>query len=262
MKVDIWNVIREEAEKIIKNEPILKSFLSMTILEFDNIFDAVINLLSEKLENRFLSHSEIHVIFRDAIYDSKTIQNCIVEDLRAIHDRDPASKDLLTPLLNFKGYHALQSHRVAHWLWNRERFELAQLLQSQISLKFGVDIHPAARVGCRVLFDHATSIVVGETAVIGDDVSMLHEVTLGGTGKECGDRHPKVGNGVLIGAGSKVLGNVKIGDGVKIGAGSVVLADVPEHTTVVGIPAKVVGRPCCDKPSLEMNQMIEGGKSY
>ncbi len=257
MKDDIWKQITEEAEIIIKNEPILKSFLTMTILEFDNIFDAIINLLSEKIENRFLSRSEIHVIFRDAIYDSKTIQKCIVNDLKAISERDPASRDLLTPLLNFKGFHALESFRVAHWLWKRERYEVAQLLQSQISLKFGVDIHPAARIGCRVFLDHATSIVVGETAVIGDDVSMLHEVTLGGTGNETGDRHPKVGNGVLLGAGAKILGNVKIGDGVKVGAGSVVLADVPAHTTVVGIPAKVIGKPCCDKPSLLMNQMID-----
>ncbi|MDA3956790.1 serine O-acetyltransferase, partial [Oceanispirochaeta sp.] len=188
---------------------------------------------------------------------SEDIKKSIIEDLKAIRERDPASRNYLNPFLNYKGFHALESYRVTHYLWINNQINIALILQSLISQKFGVDIHPGAIIGNRLFIDHATSIVIGETTVVGNDVSMLHEVTLGGTGKETGDRHPKIGNGVLIGAGAKILGNIIVGDGVKIGAGSVVLSDVKPHTTVVGIPAKVVGKPKTNSPSLEMDQGFE-----
>ena len=178
-------------------------------------------------------------------------------DLSAVQERDPAARSMIVPFLYFKGFHALQAHRAAHWFWLQGRTALALYLQSQVSEVFNVDIHPAARIGKGILMDHGTGVVIGETAVIGDDVSLLHEVTLGGTGKESGDRHPKVGRGVMIGAGAKILGNITIGEGSKIAAGSVVLSDVPAHSTVAGIPAKVVGRPKTTTPSLLMDQAVE-----
>ncbi|HBD95398.1 MAG TPA: serine O-acetyltransferase [Spirochaetia bacterium] len=206
---------------------------------------------------RSFSKNELQLLFLETIEKSDDIKKSIIEDLNAIRQRDPASRNYLNPFLNYKGFHALESYRVTHLLWKNNLVNSASLLQSLISEKFGVDIHPAATIGNRIFIDHATSIVIGETAVVGNDVSMLHEVTLGGTGKETGDRHPKIGNGVLIGAGAKILGNIKIGDGVKIGAGSVVLSDVAPHTTVVGIPAKIVGKPKTNSPSFEMDQSIE-----
>jgi len=184
------------------------------------------------------------------------IMTAVLADICAVRDRDPAVQYCAIPLLYLKGFHAIQGYRVAHWLWGRGRFALARYLQNQISVVFGVDVHPGAKIGKGILFDHATSIVIGETAVVGDDVSILQSVTLGGTGNETGDRHPKIGEGVLIGAGAKVLGNIEVGVGAKIGAGSVVLQPVPPHTTVVGVPAKIVGRPECEKPSLNMKQGI------
>ena len=163
-------------------------------------------------------------------------------DLLAIRDRDPSCEDLLTPFLFFKGFQALQAHRVSHWLWMGGRIHLARHMQSRISEVFAADFHPAATVGRGIMIDHGTSLVIGETAVVEDDVSMLQEVTLGGTGKAGGDRHPKVGRGVLIGAGAKILGNIRIGEGAKVGAGSIVLDDVAPFTTVVGVPAKPVAR--------------------
>jgi serine O-acetyltransferase len=180
-----------------------------------------------------------------------------VRDLVAMFERDPACFSLLEPLLFFKGFLALSTYRVAHQLWQDGRRWLALYLQSVASEAFAVDIHPAARIGCGILLDHATSFVVGETAIIEDDVSILHEVTLGGTGKECGDRHPIIRSGVLLGAGAKILGRVEIGTGAKVGAGSVVLNDVPPHTTVAGVPAVVVGQPGEENPAIEMNQKLD-----
>ena len=175
-------------------------------------------------------------------------------DICAVKERDPAVRYYSTPLLYLKGFHALQGYRVAHWLWQQGRHSLAVFLQNQISVVFSVDVHPAAQIGRGIMFDHATGIIIGETAVVEDDVSILQNVTLGGTGKEHGDRHPKIREGVMIGAGAKVLGNIEVGRGAKIGAGSVVLQPVPPHTTVAGVPAHEVGHPDCDKPSLDMNQ--------
>ena len=184
------------------------------------------------------------------------IGQSIRADIRATRDRDPAAKGFSEPFLYFKGFHALQTHRVAHFLWHGGRQSLALFLQNRTSEVFGVDIHPAARVGNGILIDHATSVVIGETAVIEDNVSILHEVTLGGTGKADGDRHPKVRHGVLIGAGAKILGNVEVGRGAKVGAGSVVLEDVPPHCTVAGVPAQIVGTPNVDEPALEMDHRL------
>jgi serine O-acetyltransferase len=178
-------------------------------------------------------------------------------DLTAVVERDPAARGTAQPFLYYKGFHALEAYRVAHWLWSNGRNALALHLQNRISEVFAVDIHPAARIGKGILIDHATSVIIGETAVVGDDVSMLHEVTLGGTGKESGDRHPKVGNGVLIGAGAKILGNIIIGEGSKIAAGSVVLKEVPPHSTVAGIPARVVGKLMSVIPSHVMDQNVD-----
>jgi serine O-acetyltransferase len=199
----------------------------------------------------------IREFMSDAFEKSLDVRNSIRRDLEAVLERDPASHGVSEPFLHYKGFHALQAYRVAHWLWENGRHALACYLQNRISEVFAVDIHPAARIGKGILIDHATSVVIGETAVVEDDVSMLHEVTLGGTGKTTGDRHPKVHRGVLIGAGAKILGNVHVGEGSKVAAGSVVLTDVPPHTTVAGIPAVVIGKPSTAEPSLEMDHRIQ-----
>jgi serine O-acetyltransferase len=192
----------------------------------------------------------------DAFEQSEEIRDAIRKDIEAVTRRDPASRGISEPFLHYKGFHALESYRVSHWLWIQRREALACYMQNRISEVFSVDIHPAARIGKGIFIDHATGVVIGETSVVDDDVSLLHEVTLGGTGKTTGDRHPKIGRGVLIGAGAKILGNVKVGEGSKVAAGSVVLTDVPPHTTVAGVPAVVIGRPAVEQPSLEMDQGI------
>lgn len=255
--VTTWHKITVQALRAVDYDPILLDFYEKAILNYSTMEDALANYLAEKLSSEFFPLDDLNAIFLEAFKNSPEIRQDIEEDLIAIVDRDPAAGELITPFLNFKGYHALESYRVANWLWKQQRSDLALIFQSKISRIYGVDIHPAAKIGQRVLFDHATSIVIGATAVVGNDVSMLHEVTLGGTGNQQGDRHPKVQDGVLIGAGAKILGNIVIGEGAKIGAGSVVLHPVEPHTTVAGIPAKPVGCPKVDKPSLSMNQMID-----
>jgi len=201
------------------------------------------------------------MLIRDVIEEAIDVDESILTsaeiDILATYNRDPACEDLSTPFLYFKGFHALQAHRVANWLWCQERRTLARFFQNQISVTLGVDIHPAAQIGSGIMLDHATGIVVGETAVIEDDVSILHAVTLGGSGKESGDRHPKIRRGVLLSAGCKVIGNIEVGEGAKVGAGSVVLQDVPPHVTVAGVPAKIVGRPSGDSPALDMDHSFE-----
>jgi serine O-acetyltransferase len=209
------------------------------------------------LASQHLSAISLRDVFDEALGACAAIRDAIRRDLTAVLERDPAARGMAQPFLHFKGFHALQSYRIAHWLWQEGRHPLALYLQSRISEAFAVDIHPAAVIGKGILIDHGTSVVIGETAVVGDDVSLLHEVTLGGTGKESGDRHPKVRSGVLIGAGAKILGNVRIGDGSKIAAGSVVLNEVPPHSTVAGIPARVVGRPKGGEPALQMDHAVE-----
>lgn len=252
----LWKKIREEAWASSANEPILASFFHSTILNHRNFKSA----LSYQLANRLDSHTMPAILVREVIEEafstSPDILNAAMIDIIAVQERDPAVEDFSIPLLYLKGFHALQIYRVAHWLWNENRVPLALYLQNRSSELFGVDVHPAAKIGKGIMFDHATGVVVGETAVIEDNVSLLQGVTLGGTGKDCGDRHPKIREGVMIGAGAKVLGNIEIGRGAKVGAGSVVLETVPAHTTVAGVPAKVVGKPSCNMPSLSMEQNI------
>jgi len=253
---NIWQTIREEVLTEAEREPILASFLHATILKHKSLEDAISFHLASKLSTSNLPAMIVREVIDEAFEDDPQIGEAIRTDLRAIRNRDPASKSYFEPLLHFKGFHALQSYRIAHWLWIKDRCALALYLQNRISEVFCVDVHPAARIGTGILIDHGTSVVIGETAVIEDNVSLLHEVTLGGTGKQTGDRHPKVRHGVLIGTGAKILGNVEIGEGAKIGAGSVVLDDVPPHCTVVGVPARVVGIPTVDEPALEMDHNL------
>lgn len=252
----IWQAVRQEVACEAEREPMLASFLHATILNHANLESAISFHLAGKLETTTLPSMLIREVIDEAFRSDPQIGAALRCDLRAIRERDPASHSYFVPLLYFKGFHALQSYRIAHWLWGENRKALALYLQNKISEVFAVDVHPAARIGRGVMIDHGTSVVIGETAVVEDNVSMLHEVTLGGTGKETGDRHPKVRQGVLIGTGAKILGNVEVGAGSKVAAGSVVLSDVPPHTTVAGVPAKAVGRTEVAEPALEMNHRL------
>ena len=251
----VWQAIREEVAREVDRESILASFLYATILKHDTLEDALSFHLAGKLGGPSVSEMLIREVIDEAFASSPSIGEATRADLRAVRERDPASTSFSHPFLYFKGFQALQSYRVAHWLWTQERRALALFLQNRISQVFAVDIHPAARIGQGILIDHGTGVVIGETAVVENDVSMLHDVTLGGTGKETGDRHPKVREGVLIGAGAKILGNVEIGAWAKIGAGSVVLTPVKPHCTVAGVPARVVGK-CEQEPSLTMDHRL------
>lgn len=255
-KDPIWLAIREETELAVNNEPVLASFLHSTILNHQSLECAVSFHLAHKLDSPTASALLVREVIQEAMQSDPGIGKAMRCDLRAVRERDSACDSYSTPFLYFKGYHALQAYRIAHWLWKQGRQSLALFFQNRISMEFGVDIHPAAQIGHGILIDHGTGVVIGETAVVGNNVSIMQSVTLGGTGKEDGDRHPKVGDGVLISAGAKVLGNITIGCGAKIGAGSVVLQPVPAHTTVAGVPAKVVGHPTSDQPALEMNHGI------
>ena len=250
----IWEQIRKEVSAEVNKEPLLASFLHNTVLMHKSLEDTLSLHLAQKLDNPTLPGILLREIIDEALCCDEALKHSIRADLEAFCERDPACDRYSLPLLYLKGYQGLQAYRVGNWLWSQNRTELALYLQGRVSEVFGMDIHPAATIGDGILIDHATSVVIGETAVVGDNVSMLHEVTLGGTGKEIGDRHPKVECGVLIGAGAKVLGNVKIGTGAKIAAGSVVLEDVEPHQTVAGIPAVPVGKADCDQPALQMNQ--------
>ena len=249
----VWERIRAETEKHAQEEPILASFLHSTILNHDSLECALSFHLASQLDSPTVTSLLLREVMLQAMRTDQRIGEATREDLLAVVDRDSACHELYIPFLYFKGFHALQTHRIAHWLWHNDRRSMALFFQNRVSVKFGIDIHPAARMGRGIMLDHATGVVVGETAVVGDNVSILQSVTLGGTGKEDGDRHPKIGNGVLISAGAKILGNIRVGDGAKVGAGSVVLEDVPPHTTVAGVPAKVVGRPATESPALDMN---------
>ncbi len=252
----VWERVRQEAEDMAAGEPILASFLYSTILNHRTFNDALAYHLAQKLGNAEVHSMQLRELFDEALREQPDIGEATRADIVAYYERDPACHSYIQPLLYFKGFHALQAYRVAHWLWNEGRRAMALYLQSRMSELFAVDIHPAARLGRGIFIDHATGIVIGETAVVDDDVSMLHGVTLGGTGKEQGDRHPKVRRGVLISVGAKVLGNIVIGEYSRIGAGSVVLHEVPAHCTAVGVPAKVVGCAGCDKPAHAMDHII------
>ncbi|GAA5496145.1 serine O-acetyltransferase [Rubritalea squalenifaciens DSM 18772] len=257
---EVWQAVRNKAESLAKNEPQLQSLLSDVILDRPCLGTALAARLSRKLGREDMSRGELMPLLKDVFVNNPMVTRSAAADMMAIYERDPACKSPMEPMLFFKGFMAMATYRVSHFLWKMDRTSLALYFQSICSEVFGVDIHPAARIGCGILLDHATSVVIGETAIVEDNVSILHEVTLGGTGKVEGDRHPIVRSGVLIGAGSKILGRVEIGRCAKIGAGSVVLNDVPAHATVAGVPAVIVGQASEDSPALEMNQSIECGQ--
>jgi serine O-acetyltransferase len=256
-KVDpVWARVRREAEDVVRREPELASFIYATILHHDTLEGAIVYRLAERLDHAALSAGLIRQAYAEALRDTPAIGECFRADIAATVDRDPATYRLLEPVLYFKGFHAIQTHRLSHWLWTKGRRDFALYLQSRASAVFQCDIHPAARVGRGIFLDHATGLVVGETAVIDDDVSLLHDVTLGGTGKQAEDRHPKIRYGVMIGAGAKILGNIEVGHCARIAAGSVVLKPVPNNVTVAGVPARVVGVAGCPEPSRLMDQML------
>jgi len=256
-KVDpVWGRVRKEAEEVVRREPELATFIYSTVLHHDTLEAAIIYRLSERLDHGALSGELIRQAYADALEDKPEIGDAFRADLMATADRDPATHRLIEPVLYYKGFHAIQTQRLMHWLWEKGRRDFALYLQSRSSAVFQCDIHPAAKIGRGIFLDHATGLVVGETAEIGDDVSMLHDVTLGGTGKEWEDRHPKIRYGVMIGAGAKVLGNIEVGHCSRIAAGSVVVKAVPNNVTVAGIPAKVVGVAGCPEPARTMDQMF------
>ena len=252
----IWTAVRDEANEAVERDPLLAAFLSSTVLNHSTLEDAVIHRIASRLDHSDVSASLIVQTFKAMLQDDPDWSNVVRVDIQAYYDRDPACDRFIMPVLYFKGFHAIQTHRLAHWLWNGGRRDFALYLQSRSSAVFQTDINPAARMGKGIFIDHATGVVVGETAVIEDNVSMLHGVTLGGTGKAGGDRHPKIRHGVLIGAGAKILGNIEIGHCSKIAAGSVVLAAVPHNKTVAGVPARIVGESGCDQPSRQMDQLL------
>ncbi len=254
---NLWQTIREEATDLVNCEPILAKFYHSVILKHENLGQALSYILASKLTNSIVSVTALNKMLEKVYLAHPIIIEHATNDIIAVRERDPAVKKYSTPLLYLKGFHALQAYRIAHWLWLENRTDLAIFMQNQISITFDVDIHPAADIGYGIMLDHATGIVIGETAVVENDVSILQMVTLGGTGKEIGDRHPKIREGVMIGAGAKILGNIEIGKGAKIGAGSVVLQPVPPHTTVAGVPAKIIGKPCSDKPAVDMVQNFD-----
>ena len=249
----VWARIRNEAEAAVIAEPLMGGLVHASVLHHATLEDALAYRLAMKLGSPEFGEQLMREVAASAFQAEPEIGMATRADLMAVLDRDPATHRLLQPLLYFKGFQALQAQRVAHWLWRSKRVDLAYLIQMRTSEAFGVDIHPGARLGKGIFIDHAHSIVIGETAVVGDNVSMLHSVTLGGTGKNDEDRHPKIGDGVLIGAGAKVLGNIKIGKCSRIAAGSVVLQDVLPCKTVAGVPAKVVGEAGCEQPAVSMN---------
>ena len=252
----VWQRITHEAREAVDGEPLLGGLLHACILHHDDLESALAYRMAEKLASGEMSEQLLREIADQAYRSDPSLGQKARADIVAVYERDPACHRLIQPLLFFKGFQAIQAYRVAHWLWTSGRKDLSYFLQMRVSEHFGVDIHPAARVGKGIMIDHAHSIVIGETAVVGDNVSMLHSVTLGGTGKEDDDRHPKIGDGVLIGAGAKVLGNIKVGYCSRIAAGSVVLHDVPPCKTVAGVPAKIVGEAGCDQPSVTMDHLL------
>ena len=252
----VWDRIRDEAGEIVKKEPELAGFTLRSILNHETLEEAIIHRIAARLDHSVVPADLIVQVYRSVLRENPSIGEAFRADIMAVVDRDPACARILEPVLYFKGFHAIQTHRLAHSLWNKDRRDFALYLQSRSSEVFQTDINPAARLGKGLFFDHATGIVIGQTSVVDDDVSILQDVTLGGTGKERGDRHPKIRQGVLIGAGAKVLGNIEVGRCARIAAGSVVLKPVPPNTTVAGVPAKVVGEAGCAEPSRSMDQII------
>jgi len=252
----VWTQIRAESERLVDSEPALASFVYASVLSHARLEDVVINRVAAHLDHGDVSGELIRRVYEQALDDDPAIGDDFRADIQAVFDRDPACDRMIPPVLYFKGFAALQTHRLAHWLWTHDRRDFACYLQARSSIVFAVDIHPAARIGRGVMLDHATGFVAGETTVIEDDVSILQGVTLGGTGKDCGDRHPKIRRGVMIGAGASVLGNIEVGAGARIAAGSVVLREVPAGKTVAGVPAKIVGD-AGTQPAYAMDQVFD-----
>jgi serine O-acetyltransferase len=252
----VWSTLRREAEQVAKVEPLMASLVHAGILHHLSLERALSYRIAQKLSSPEMSELILREICDEAYQSDDSLGAAARADILAVYDRDPACHRYLQPLLFFKGFQAIQCYRVGHWLWRHGRRDMAYFIQMRTSEAFGVDIHPGARMGQGIMIDHAHSIVIGETAVVGDNVSMLHSVTLGGTGKEDGDRHPKIGDGVLIGAGAAVLGNITVGRCSRIAAGSVVLRPVPPCTTVAGVPAKIVGEAGCAEPSKMMDHSL------
>lgn len=252
----LWLALREEAAAVLRAEPGLASLIWPSVLARASFEDAVAYRVSVRLGSEALGTETIREAFAAALAARPEIGLAMRQDVRAVLERDPVGERVLDPVLHFKGFHALQAHRLAHWLWSAGRRDVAFLLQSRSSEVFQTDIHPAARFGHGVFLDHATGFVAGETAVVEDDVSILQGVTLGGSGLGRRDRHPKVRRGSLIGAGAQILGRVEIGHGSRVAAGSVVLDDIPPCTTVAGVPARIVGAGGCPEPSRLMDQQL------
>ncbi len=252
----VWECVRHDAEAAARAEPELAALMFANILNHSKLEHAVCHRLAQRLDHDNVNADLIRQTFLAIAEREPEYAEIIRADLSAVYERDPACSRLIDPLLYFKGFHALETYRFAHSLWHAGRRDFAMYLQSQSSMVFNIDIHPAAKIGRGIMLDHGSGIVIGETAEIGDHTSILHSVTLGGSGKETGDRHPKVGRSVMIGAGSKILGNIHVGDCARIAAGSVVLKDVPPKTTVAGVPARVIGEAGCSQPSRMMNQLL------
>jgi len=252
----VWARLCREAEETVRREPELATFMYSSILHHDTLEAAVAHRLAERLDHAAVASDLIRSAYADALKDSPEIGEAFRADIMATVDRDPATHRLIEPVLYYKGFHAIQTYRLAHWLWSKGRRDFALYLQSRSSSVLQCDIHPAAKIGRGIFLDHATGLVVGETAVIEDDVSILHDVTLGGTGKEHEDRHPKIRYGVMIGAGAKILGNIEVGHCARIAAGSVVVKPVPNNVTVAGVPARVVGVAGCPDPARTMDQIF------
>jgi serine O-acetyltransferase len=257
----VWSQVRREAEEISANEPALGGFIYASVLSHSRLEDAICHRLARRMQHAALDAGLVHKTFHEVLETDPSLGEAFRADLMAWAQRDPACDRLIEPLLYFKGFHALETYRIGHRLWNAGRKDFALYLQSLVSRFLQVDIHPAARIGRGIMIDHATGIVIGETAVVGDNCSLLHNVTLGGSGREQGDRHPKIGRGVMIGAGAKILGNIKVGDCARIAAGSVVLKDVPPRRTVAGVPAREIGDNTCAEPALTMDQFFSGDEA-
>ncbi|KAA9009045.1 serine O-acetyltransferase [Histidinibacterium aquaticum] len=253
----VWERITEEAEEAVRAEPLMGGLIHKTILHHKGFDAALAHRLASKLSSVEMGEQIMREIADEAFAADPDLTAAARADIVAVYERDPACHRFMQPMLYFKGWQAIQAYRLGHWLWTQGRHDLAYFIQMRVSETFGVDIHPNAVIGRGIMIDHAHSIVIGETARVGDNVSMLHSVTLGGTGKEDDDRHPKIGDGVLIGAGAKVLGNIRVGNCSRIAAGSVVLSEVPPCKTVAGVPAKIVGEAGCDQPSLSMDQILQ-----
>jgi len=252
----IWHTIREEAMASLASDPLLSAFLYSTIINQKTFEAAVVHRIAQRLDHPDLGADLIRQTFAAMLDDEPEAAAAMRVDIQAYYERDPACDRFIMPVLYFKGFHAIQTHRLANWLYRHDRRDFAYYLQSRSSAVFQTDINPAARMGKGIFIDHATGVVIGETAVVEDNVSILHGVTLGGTGKAGGDRHPKIRHGVLIGAGAKILGNIEIGHCSKVAAGSVVLKSIPHNKTVAGVPARIVGEAGCDEPSRAMDQLL------